>query len=142
MDGCRVKLNVEELAGAIVAADYDDAESVALVRRLLDETEQAAKTQELIEPVMEALGDVLALGRALAGQPSAADLQHLAEAIDKLQKQIARCHTARAASCRFRQSALKQIGAPPPRTHPPTLPHTANRSPSPPPSSGTRTPLR
>jgi hypothetical protein len=38
-----------------------------------------------------------------------------------LQKQIARCHTARAASCRFRQSALKPIGAPP-RTH--THPHT------------------
>jgi hypothetical protein len=57
-----------------------------------------------------------------------------------LQKQIARCHTARAASCRFRQSALKPIGAPPPHTHPPTHPHTASRSPSPPPSSGTWTP--
>jgi hypothetical protein len=35
MDGCTVKLSVEELAGAIVAAEADDAESVALVRRLL-----------------------------------------------------------------------------------------------------------
>ena len=113
MDGCRVKLNVEELAGAIVAADFDDAESVAPVRRLLEETEQASKTQDLIEPVTEALGDVLTLGRALAGQPSAADLQHLAEAIDELQKQIARCHTARAASCRFRQLSLQQVGLAP-----------------------------
>jgi two-component system chemotaxis sensor kinase CheA len=113
MDGCKVKLNVEELAGAIVAAEADDAESVALLRRLLDESEQAAKSQELIGPVTEALGDVLTLGHALPGQPSAADLQHLAEAIDELQKQLARCHTARAASCRFRQSSLNQIGSAP-----------------------------
>ena len=51
MDGCKLKLNVEELAGAIVAAEADDAESMDLVRRLLDKTEQAAKAQELIEPV-------------------------------------------------------------------------------------------
>ena len=113
MDGCRVKLNVEELAGAIVAAEADDAESVVLVRRLLDEIEQAAKVQELIEPVSEALGDVLTLGRGLAGQPNAADLQHVAEAVGELQKQLNRCHTARAASCKFRQSILKQIGAGP-----------------------------
>ena len=113
MDGCRVRLNVEELAGAIVAAEADDAESVALVLRLLDETELAAKTQDLIEPVTDALGDVLTLGRALAGQPSAADLQHLAEAIDELQKQLARCHTARAASCEFHKSVPKQTGAAP-----------------------------
>jgi two-component system chemotaxis sensor kinase CheA len=113
MDCCTVKLNVEELAGAIVAAEVDDAESVALVRRLLDDIEHAANLQELIEPVSEALGDVLTLGRGLAGQPNAADLQHVAEAVDELQKQLNRCHTARAASCKFRQTGLQQIGAAP-----------------------------
>jgi len=111
MDGCRVKLNVEELAGAIVAAEADDAESVTLVRRLIDEAEQSGKAQELIEPVSEALADVVTLGSALAAQPGATDLQHLAEAIDTLQKQLTRCHMARAASCKFRQTGLKQIGA-------------------------------
>jgi len=113
MDGCKVKLNVEELAGAIVAAEADDAESVALVRRLLDECEQAAKAQELIEPVVEAFGDLFSMGRALAGQPSAADLQHVAEAVDEVQKQLTRCHTARAASCKFNQAKLAQLGSAP-----------------------------
>ena len=113
MDCCTVKLSVEELAGAIVAAEVDDAESVALVRRLLDEIERAANLQELIEPVSEALGDVLPLGRGLAGQSSATNLLHVAEAVDELQKQLNRCHTARAASCKFRQTRLKQIGAAP-----------------------------
>jgi two-component system chemotaxis sensor kinase CheA len=112
MDCCTVKLNVEELAGAIVAAEADDAESVALVCRLLSEIEQAAKVQDLIDPVSEALGDVLTLGRGLAGQPSVANLLHVAEAVDELQKQLNRCHTARAASCKFRQSVL-QIGTGP-----------------------------
>ena len=113
MDGCKVRLNIEELAGAIVAAEVDDAESVAMVCRLLDETEQAAKAQELIEPVAEAVGDLLTLGRALAGQSSADDLQHVAEAVAEVQKQLARCHTSRAASCRFNQANLKQIGSAP-----------------------------
>jgi two-component system chemotaxis sensor kinase CheA len=113
MDGCKVKLNIEELAGAIVAAEADDIESVTMVCRLLDEAEQAAKTQDLIEPVAEALGDVLTLGHTLAGQPSAADLQRVAEAVDKLQKQIARCHTARSVSCKFRDANLKHVGAAP-----------------------------
>jgi two-component system chemotaxis sensor kinase CheA len=113
MDGCKVKLKIEELAGAIVAAEVDDAESVAMVRRLLDEAEQAAKTQDLIEPIAEALGDVLTLGLTLAGQPSAVDLQRVAEAIDKLQKEIVRCHTARSASCKFRNAHLKQVGLAP-----------------------------
>jgi len=113
MDGCKVKLKIEELAGAIVAAEADDAESVALVRRLLDEIEQSAKSQELLEPVADALGDLSTLGRALAGHPSATDLQHVAEAVDEAQKQLARCHAARAASCRFNQANLKQIGSAP-----------------------------
>jgi two-component system chemotaxis sensor kinase CheA len=109
MDGCKVRLNVEELAGAIVAAEADDAESVALVRRLLDEVEQAAKAQEIIEPVAEALGDLLTMGRALAGQPSATDLQHVAEAVAEVQNQLTRCHAARAAACKFNQANLKQM---------------------------------
>ena len=113
MDGCKVKINIEELAGAIVAAEADDAESVAIVRRLLDEAEQAAKTQDLIEPVAEALGDVLTLGHALAGQPSAVELQRVAEAVEKLQKQIDRCHTARSASCKLRNTNLKEVGIAP-----------------------------
>ncbi len=113
MDGCKVRLNVEELAGAIVAAEADDAESMALVHRLLDETEQAAKAQELIEPVAEALGDLLTMGRSLAGRPNAADLQHVAEAMDEVQKQLARCHAARAASCKFNQAKLTQLGMAP-----------------------------
>jgi two-component system chemotaxis sensor kinase CheA len=113
MDGCKLKLNVEELAGAIVAAEADDAESMDLVRRLLDKTEQAAKAQELIEPVAKALGDLLTLGRSLAGRPSAADLQHVAEAMDEVQKQLARCHTARAASCKFNQAKLTPLRSAP-----------------------------
>jgi two-component system, chemotaxis family, sensor kinase CheA len=109
MDDCRVKLDVEELAGAVVAAEADDVESVAMVCRLLDEAEQAAKTQDLIKPVAEALGDVLTQGRALAGQPSASSLQRVAEAVDKLQKQIARCHTANSTSCKFRGGSAKQV---------------------------------
>jgi two-component system chemotaxis sensor kinase CheA len=113
MEHCKVKLNVEELAGAIVAAEVDDGESMALVLRLLDETDKAAKAQELIAPVTEALEDVVTLGRALAVRPSAVDLQHLAESMDELQKQLTRCHTARAASCKFRQSSVQQIASAP-----------------------------
>jgi two-component system chemotaxis sensor kinase CheA len=125
MDGCRVKLDVEELAAAIVAAEVDNAESLALVRRLLQETEQAAKTQELIEPVAEALGDTLTLGRVLADQLGAAELQQLGEAIEELQKQINRCHKARAASCRFRNMALNQLGKGP--SAPPSFAATKQR---------------
>jgi chemotaxis protein histidine kinase CheA len=53
------------------------------------------------------------MGRALAGQPSAADLQHVAEAVDEVQKQLTRCHTARAASCKFNQAKLAQLGSAP-----------------------------
>jgi two-component system chemotaxis sensor kinase CheA len=80
---------------------------------MLDEVAQAAKAQELIEPVTDALDDVLTLGRSLVGKPSAADLQQVAEAVDELQKQIARCHTARAASCRFHSANLAQVGTAP-----------------------------
>jgi two-component system chemotaxis sensor kinase CheA len=113
MDGCKVKLNIDELAGAIVAAEAEDAESVAMVCRLLDEAEQAAKTQDLLEPVAEALGNVLALGHTLASHPSAVDLQCVAESVDKLQQQIVRCHTARSASCKFRNANLKQASVAP-----------------------------
>jgi len=107
MADCKVKLNVEELAGAIVAAEADDAESVALVRRMLDECEQASKTHDLTALVAEALGDVLTLGKAFAEKPSAADLQNLADAIDQAQKQMARNSAESAALCTCQQANVK-----------------------------------
>jgi two-component system chemotaxis sensor kinase CheA len=109
MDGCKVKLNVEELAGAIVAAEADDAESVAFVCRMLEETEQAAKAHDLTAAVAEALGDVLTLGRAFAEKPSVVDLQNLAEATEQAQKQIARSGSASLALCTCHQAGAKPV---------------------------------
>lgn len=113
VDGCRVKLDVEELASAIVVADPADAESIAQVKKLLAGLAEDAKHQELIEPVGEALQDALTAGKLLEQNPDAKACASVGEAVESLQKTIVACHRARAASCKFKQSQLATAGKAP-----------------------------
>jgi two-component system chemotaxis sensor kinase CheA len=110
VDCCRVKLDVEELASAIVVADPADAESIALVKKLLAGVAEDAKHQELIEPVSEALQDALTAGKLLDRNPDATACAGVAEAVEALQKVVVACHRARVAACKFKQSQLATVG--------------------------------
>jgi two-component system chemotaxis sensor kinase CheA len=113
VDGCRVKLDVEELASAIVVADPADAESIALVKKLLAGAAEDAKQQELAEPVSEALQDALTAGKLLDQNPDAKACASVAEAVEALQKVIVACHRARAASCKYKHGQPVQLGKAP-----------------------------
>jgi len=118
VDGCRVKLDVEELASAIVVADPADAESIALVKKLLAETAEAAKHQELIESVSEALLDALTAGKLLDQTPDAKACASVAGAVEVLQKAIVVCHRTRAASCKRKQGQLATADTAPAKAQP------------------------
>lgn len=106
MEGCRVKLCVEDLAAAIVVADFDDTESIVTVKKILEQVHEANSHQELIGPVDQALRALRVTGDAFITKPDPSTLLHFSEGINQLQLEIAKCHHARSATCHFRTTEL------------------------------------
>ena len=99
MDGCRLKRDVEELAAAVVVADVSDAESMAVIRRLVLDIEAASGQFPFVEIVADAVRDLLSVGKDGIDRLDAAALSHLGEAVEGLQKEIRKAHKEAGATC-------------------------------------------
>jgi two-component system chemotaxis sensor kinase CheA len=127
MDACLLKKDVEELAATIVAAEPNDAESLEIIKRSIDEIERSAKTPGLPDPVGESLGDLAVVAKDFLGHPDAEGLGRLGEAVELLQREIRNSHKQAGATC----SADRAVSHPAPRAAVPTqvLPAGKERDP-------------
>jgi two-component system chemotaxis sensor kinase CheA len=99
VESCRTKRAIEALAEAVILAEESDRESIASLRRLLENVEKSAKSQQLTDAVEEGIFDLLSVGPPVLAKPDAEGLKRFAEAIEAVQKLIHRCHKEGASTC-------------------------------------------